>query len=189
MLVSCLMPTTDSRKELRKLAIKCFNSQDWEEKELIVIEGNDPIGTKLNQACSQAKGDILVRWDDDDWSAPNRISEQLKLLGSYQMTGYHTMFFWDIILKRASIYKGARDYCLGTSMCFTRKYWDGIKFPDISMGEDLAFQKKARAEKAIISIEANQMMVARLHGKNTGSNRHRFPEVAKEKLPNLFWEE
>src|ERR1035441_7854207 len=98
MLVSAIMPTGD-RRHLLPLAIRAFVQQDWPEKELIVIDdgkdcvadlfigvagvkycsldgGRLRIGAKLNIACQHAGGDILVRWDDDDWSAPNRIGDR-----------------------------------------------------------------------------------------------------------------
>lgn len=188
MLVSAIMPTTESRRELRNLAIDCFNNQEWDEKELIVIESPDSIGNKLNQACKQAKGDILIRWDDDDWSDFTRIKEQVHrlLVHQKQLTGYYTMYFWDMNKKLASEYRGVKNYCLGTSMCFTRDYWNSNKFLDCSYGEDLHFQAKARGEKTVISVPAKNMMVARIHGSNTGSSKCAFPVKPTEVLPEEF---
>lgn len=47
-------------------------------------------------APSQPDADILIHWDDDDWSQPNRISEQVALLqaSGKQVVGYRDMLFW-----------------------------------------------------------------------------------------------
>lgn len=192
MLVSVLMPTTANRKDLSKLALQCFHNQNWEEKELIVLDGIDTIGSKLNRGCEQAKGSIILRWDDDDWSFPFRITDQVSRILSHKksLTGYYQIYFWDAANNRASQYGGgARDYCLGTSMCFTKDYWKSNPFQDTSIGEDFFFQKKARADKQAISLPANQAMVARLHKLNTSSNRVRFPQVNKELLNPEFFEQ
>ena len=190
MLVSVIIPTTTGRAKLLETAIRSYDSQDWPDKELIIIEGTDSIGVKLNSACQQAKGDILVRFDDDDWSAPNRISNQVNVLvnSKRNLTGYNSIYFWDYLTKTASIYKGLSNYCLGTSMCFTRHYWETNKFEDSSYGEDLNFQKKAKNSNDVISVPADQMMVATIHGNNTGSNKCKFPTVEKSKLPKEFFE-
>src|SRR4051794_21540808 len=97
-LVSCIMPTVDRRRFVPQ-AIRCFLAQDYSHKELVILDdGTDSvadlvpqhpeirylrktirqrIGPKRNQACDAARGEIIVHWDDDDWSAPWRLSYQL----------------------------------------------------------------------------------------------------------------
>jgi hypothetical protein len=189
MLVSAIMPTTFSRKHFWGDAAEWFNNQDWTEKELIVIHDESlTVGEKLNQGIEQAKGDIIIRWDDDDWSCRYRITDQVnRLLSNHKsLTGYNSMYFWDDTNKRASHYWGAPDYCLGTSMCFLKKYWEANRFEHISKGEDLYFQKKAKVEKDIISVPADKMMVARLHGNNTSSSIMQFPMIDRNKLSEEF---
>ena len=95
------MPTYN-RREFVSQAIHYFLRQDYPNKELIIIDdGTDiisdlvpdnqcirylhldhraTIGAKRNIACQQAKGEIIVHWDDDDWYAPHRLSYQLEAL-------------------------------------------------------------------------------------------------------------
>ena len=188
------MPTTVGREPLMALAGQCFIQQDWPEKELIIVyEEPFTIGAKLNRACELAKGDILIRWDSDDWSATTRITDQVNRLIQNQksISGYNSMYFWDMLKNRASKYTGTTDYSLGTSLCFTRKYWEANRFKEDtkngSYGEDLFFQEKARADKNTLSIQADQMMVARLHGSNCSSNKVVFPVVPIEALPKQFF--
>lgn len=54
------------------------------------------IGGMRNSAVAHMDDDICIHWDDDDWSHPNRIAEQVALL---QLTGadcvgYNEMLFW-----------------------------------------------------------------------------------------------
>ena len=189
-LVSVIMPTLSNREALRSLATKCFLQQDYPNKELILVEDEGTIGYKLNLGCERAKGNLFCRFDDDDWSAPNRLTDQVNRLisNNKNLTGYRSIYFWDDSKKQASYYHGAPNYCLGTSMLFTRKYWESNKFPLANIGEDLFFQRKAKQENDVISIEADQMMVARLHGSNISSGRIAFPVVDKNKLPQAFFD-
>src|ERR1039457_5372031 len=95
------------------LALACFHSQDYEgELELIVVDNSDepisvrddsrikyyreekmPVGALRKYGNSQATGDVLINWDEDDWSAPNRISWQVQRLADTHkaLTGFHNI--------------------------------------------------------------------------------------------------
>jgi glycosyltransferase involved in cell wall biosynthesis len=114
-LISCIMPTADRRRFL-PLSLRCFQDQDWSNRELIVVDdGHDPagdlvegipgaryirvprrtsIGAKRNLACQEARGDIVAHWDDDDWYAPGRLRWQAApiLAGQADLTGLHNRF-------------------------------------------------------------------------------------------------
>jgi glycosyltransferase involved in cell wall biosynthesis len=109
------MPTYNRRPYV-KLALGHFFSQDYPNKELIIVDdGTDSvedlvvglsgvryirlqrrtaIGTKRNLACQAAKGDIIAHWDDDDWYAPDRLRYQLAplLANEAEMTGLTNTF-------------------------------------------------------------------------------------------------
>jgi glycosyltransferase involved in cell wall biosynthesis len=86
--------------------------------------------------------DILIHWDDDDWSHPNRISEQVALLQASrkQVCGYRDMLFWrtgGYTRGEAWLYTNNDPrYCLGTSLCYYRSVWERRPFPNESRGED-----------------------------------------------------
>lgn len=97
-LVSCMMVTRD-RREFALQAIRYFQRQTYEPRELVIVDdGRDhlraclppddrlryhhvapgtSIGAKRNIACSMARGSIVVFWDDDDWYAPERLEAQV----------------------------------------------------------------------------------------------------------------
>lgn len=110
-------------------------------------------------AWYQAVPDILIHFDSDDWSAPTRISDQVKLLveSGKQAVGYREMLFWD---SRANALEeartGTRDirpgeawlysntdirYCLATSLCYWRKTWEAKPFPDAMIGSEREWLK------------------------------------------------
>lgn len=100
-LVSCIMPTYNRRRFIRQ-AIRCFETQDYPNLELVIVDdGTDPIGdllpkdprifhvresnrmtigAKRNLACEMSRGKFIVHWDDDDWYAPARVRAQVTAL-------------------------------------------------------------------------------------------------------------
>ena len=139
------------RPEMARRALECFAAQTYERKVLSVWEAPGSIGKLRNQANSQTVADIIVHWDDDDWSHPNRIAEQVALLQSSgaECVGYNEMLFWNVSRKpkhqpfefeppgEAWLYTGPSDqYCLGTSMCYWRETWERNPFRDTNAGCD-----------------------------------------------------
>lgn len=211
-LVSAIMPTAN-RRHLLPLALASFLGQDWPNKELIVIDdGCDPvedicgdqhgvryffthpartIGAKLNHACEVARGDVLIRFDDDDWSAPGRITDQVnRLLDSRKsVTGYHGMLFWETVKQRAFKFPGNFGWSCGTALCFLRSYWDTMHFLNTNVCEDIKFIEYARLRNHAITVDAGKMMVARIHGQNTIDNypRQPWPEVPRSEVPEEFF--
>ncbi len=102
--------------------------------------------------------DILCHWDDDDYSAPQRIAEQVSLLqaSGAQAVGYNQMLFWreprckecgdsgvntncdeaasDPHPGEAWLYTGS-GIC-GTSLCYWRTAWERKHFEAMNNGED-----------------------------------------------------
>lgn len=163
-LVSAIMPTIPKREEFRRQAVECFEAQTYPFRELVVIEEDGTIGAKRNMACSRARGEIIFHWDDDDWSAPGRMEDQVRrlLASGKQITGYHSMCFVDPY-GRWWKYKGHKGYALGTSLCYFKDLWRRRPFPDSMVGEDNAFTQGLD----IASVDAAGMMWARIHSGNT----------------------
>src|SRR5216683_8146149 len=117
-LITCIMPT-NNRRAFVPQAIGYFLRQDYPNKELIVVDdGTDPIGnfipvderiryirldmkkpigTKRNLACQEARGTIIVHWDDDDWHASRQLSYQVEelLREGTDLCGVRTILFYD----------------------------------------------------------------------------------------------
>jgi glycosyltransferase involved in cell wall biosynthesis/predicted O-methyltransferase YrrM len=164
-LVSCIMPTYN-RREFIPNAIRYFLRQDYDNKELIIIDdGTDSIsdlvpdspriryyrldqkitlGAKLNLACTYANGNIIANWDDDDWYAQRRLSYQVESLQQAQtdVCGINRLLYYDLYRQHAFQYiypANQRVWLLGSSLCYTRDSWDRHRFAEIDVGMDGLF--------------------------------------------------
>lgn len=215
MKVSAIMPTAN-RREFIAEAIACFAAQDYPDVELIVLDnGSDQVadlipvdhriryvprqGEKLNTGqmrnacCELARGEVVVHFDDDDWSAPTRISSQVRNLeeSGKQVGGYYSMTFADVNSGLAYRYERRKNYVLGTSLCYRRAWWESHRFPEKSTGEDRAFSDQADAAGQLFAEDCADMMVARAHSRNTSRkqlNKPAFMPIGVEALPSGFRE-
>lgn len=213
-LVSCIMPTAD-RARFIPGAFACFLAQDYPNKELIILDdGEQPVmdlvpledsritycysgapkqtvGSKRNQACSIAKGDIIATWDDDDWNAPDRISRQVETLitnPGTQLTGFSTVLFWDEVQQKGWRYHH-KNYACGTSQVYWRAWWDKNRFSNRNLGEDSDFSFRAKRQGVLLAVDGGQQIVVRMHDKRTSDtqiNGAQFTSVARENFPAGF---
>jgi glycosyltransferase involved in cell wall biosynthesis len=147
-LVSCIMPTYN-RREFVPHAIRYFLRQDYENKELIIIDdGSDAVndlipdtptiryfrldqkitlGAKLNLACKYAKGEIIANWDDDDWYAARRLQYQVDALqhNETSVCGINNLLYYDLRNKNGYQYiypPEHRTWLAGSSLCYLKNY-------------------------------------------------------------------
>lgn len=191
------MPTR-SRPAFAREAVECWRAQTYEPRELVIIDDLDApsfeggisepgiiyecmrrrmlVGEKRNLGCSRANGEVLCHFDDDDYSAPGRIADQVQRLieSGKPVTGYRSMKVTDG--SRWWLYTGAPDYALGTSLVYEREWWLKYVFASVQIGEDNSFVGEARARGAIVSVDAGEMMWARIHSGNTSAKEpHKNP--------------
>lgn len=191
-LVSCLMPTANRRAHV-PLAVATFLRQDYAPRELVIVDdGTDPVadlippdprvryvrlagarslGAKRNQACALARGEVLVHWDDDDWSAPWRLSYQVADLLSTgaDLCGLDSVWFYDPVREAAWRYRysgGRTPWVHGATFCFRRRLWERHAFPDVTVGEDTRWQREAIGAR-ILAHDDDRFFVARVHPGNT----------------------
>ena len=166
-LISCIMPTAN-RRDFLKRSIELFEAQDYPRKELIVVEsGTDcnadivkssaylyvpvhlaHIGTKRNIACHMSSGEIICHWDDDDYYGKHRLSVQLEPLledtadvTALKMTllyNQSTGTLWHCSTQEHQRLF-AHDCRAGTLMYRTKYFNAGLRYPDVSRGEDVYF--------------------------------------------------
>ena len=103
--VSVILPTYNGNATVAD-AVRSILEQDWRDLELIVVDdastqdtpgalttfvgdsrlrilrnsANSGLAASLNNAISVTRGEFIARMDDDDFSLPTRISEQVALL-------------------------------------------------------------------------------------------------------------
>jgi glycosyltransferase involved in cell wall biosynthesis/SAM-dependent methyltransferase len=197
-LVSCIMPTANRRRFV-PAAIEMFLAQDYPQKELVILDdGEDrvadlvpprpelrylrserrrPIGAKRNEACTAARGDIILHWDDDDWYAPNRIRYQVEglLTAQADLCGIDHVLFVDPGAGRAWEYvypDGAAPWVYGATLCYRRAFWHAHPFAEINIGEDTRFVGTAAGAR-IHALADNRFYVGLMHERNTSPKRVR----------------
>jgi len=187
-LVSCIMPTAN-RPEFIINSIDLFLAQDYPHKELIIIDDGiescvkhiparenihyfyyqdrvGTIGTKRNSACEKAHGDYILHWDDDDWYAPDWITQQVNLLVNTKadITGLHTVKFYSPSAKRGLVYEntGPNNFWLcGATLAYKKSLWEMYHFADLQIGEDADFLTNSGGK--IVSLDYSDGFTAGLH--------------------------
>lgn len=181
-LVSCVC-CTYNRKEPLEEAIQCFIDQDYENKELIIlndqegvtlkIEGCPPniyiynhptrftsLGEKRNYIKTLTNGEYFCVWDDDDIYTPIRISKSVDL--------FERNKYVDIVKsKYAFMSVNNENYKVVTNLfhsqaCISKEYMEKTQYPHKSVGEDMEFEHGAKVES--IDTEALLFYVYRWGG-------------------------
>jgi len=210
-LVSAIMPTFNRRRFV-PLAVDCFLNQTYRRKELLVLDDGESVedliphgasirylrstkkrshGRKANLGCRLARGEIVCHWDDDDWSAPTRIEEQVRGLveSRSSVTGYHSLFCFDERTGRAFEYRGPKGYACGSSLCYVKRYWQDHRFLPLQVGSDNIFAAGAASEGQLWATADGTQMVFRMHADNTSPkilSPDHYREVALACLPEGF---
>jgi len=204
------MPTFN-RRDFIPAAIDCFLKQTYEEKELIIVDdGEDKVrdlipkdpriryiqmpmhlttGCKRNLCNAECRGDIIIHFDDDDWSDTDRIVNQgRRLLSSGKaITGYKNMLYWDVDYRKALYYKGCIDnYVVGCSLCYLKEYWLHHQFPMMQVASDGAFILQSLDQISASGEEGH--MVARKHSLNVSNKSNLNNEISKRLIPVDFWQ-
>jgi len=175
-------------REMVQRAIDSYLSQDYANRELIVVDDggevirdlvegiencqyilchSETLSLKRNVGCQRANGEFIVHFDADDWSGPHRITDQVGMMLANpraQIGGYSNALWYDFVDAKASYYKGT---VWGASLIYRRSYalenpWD----ERAPFGEDGPFIEKARLAQQIASGDGSKNFVATMHSKN-----------------------
>ena len=190
-LASCILPTYN-RREFVARAVEQFRRQDYEARELIVVDdGTDAVGdlaagdpriryirldgrrtggAKRNLACREARGEIVLHWDDDDWAANWRISYQVRRLieSGAEICGLDRLDYYEPSTGRAWEYTypaGGRRWVAGNTLCYRKSFWERHPFPDNNVGEDARFVWQARPYQ-VPAGEDKRFLAATVHAGN-----------------------
>jgi hypothetical protein len=206
-LVSCIMPTFNRRAWVEQ-AVRYFLRQDYEGRELIVVDdGSEPvggllprdsrirhlrlehrasIGMKRNLGCEQARGEIIAHWDDDDWCAPWRLRYQVGQLlqRDADIVGLDSLLYWEPHAQRAWRYRypvGGRPWVSDGTFCYRRELWQRYPFPDSSHGIDTGYLWRGPG-KRVTALDDPSFYVGIIHAGNT-SPKH-TTNVCWRTIPN-----
>lgn len=200
--VTCLC-LTKGRKEWLAGVVDAFNKQDYPgRKELFFVadcwddidfpctplshrmcEGRGfsvlrfpgNVGAKRNEGCGWSLGSIVAIWDDDDYSAPGRLTQQVETLLSTgkAVTGYTSMTFtdgldwWRFNYPVDNFALCAEQFVHATSLCFRRDWWETHPFEETQIGQDERFALAASAADQLAPCPDLALMYATIHPGNT----------------------
>lgn len=198
-LVVCVMLTRD-RPEMARRAVRSFEAQTYQNKMLFILDtgsGEFPIkqengiyaeywpnvehsiGMLRNLANAYANPyclntEIIIHFDDDDYSHPNRIAEQVALLqaSGKECVGYRRVPFLVSTGEHLGAWEYSNDdprYCIGSSLAYLRSAWERNPFKDRMCGEDKEFVRAVDSMGVDCFIDGEPRMVCSIHGGNTSS--------------------
>jgi len=207
------MPTAN-RAAFIPGALDCFLSQDYPDRELIILDDGEQVvprglipdderiryfrtapkettGNKRNACCELSRGEVICHWDDDDWSASDRISRQVETLQSHpeaKVTGFCSILYWDEGKAKGYRYRQAAG-ASETSLMYYRAWWEGNRFGPRQLGEDADFVFHAKRAKCLHTEDGGKLMVVRIHPyrtSTTGISWPHFMPVGEHEFPAEF---
>lgn len=209
-LVTAVMLIHDRTQYLPQ-ALECFLDQTYAKSELVIVDdGHEPlfipedpriryvhleevktIGEKRNIGCTMARGQVIVNWDDDDWSHPYRIESQVArlLFSGKSLTGYNKLLYWNEPDSKTYKFICEAPYAAGSSQCFLKSWWQGHRYPNLQSGEDREMSAMASLEGQLDCQDGGQMLVARAHEENTWKpplGNIQFPAWSRDEFPIEF---
>jgi glycosyltransferase involved in cell wall biosynthesis len=203
---------TADRQRFTDRAVACFLAQSYRDAHLLIYDtgaityehsGNfanithvrrgqysrgRKIGALRNEAIDMVEADIIVTWDSDDWSAPERLERQVSSLRDSMATGYHNLLFLDTREWRGAppMNMDAWEYdyhrfggrheteiVVGSSLAFWRESWQQKPYVENQTHEDAQFcrDRKVRAVNGVgLPLIDTPMLIAEVHGSNTSSS-------------------
>lgn len=203
-LVSCVMVTC-GRPAFVAQSVRYFLAQDYAERELVIVyedEADLPapfpdvaagapairtrrvtpgmsLGAKRNLGVTEASGDVIAQWDDDDWYAPARLRRQLEpiLRGAADITALRAYRFFELeawTLWSCSPALHARMFVhdvAGGTLVYRREVWGrDVRYPASNLREDADFLCAALAQGArLTALPDDDLFVYVRHGRNTWS--------------------
>lgn len=204
---------TRDRPERLKAAVDCFISQTYRNKTLLIMNSGSrvelpvfshtvshdksmasmKIGAIRNLALAKREWplvhddvQIIAHFDDDDWSAPERLAEQVAFMQSSgkSVVGYRDMPIYDEVNDKVLWYDShMTNYALGTSLMYKREVWERVPFPECTP-EDTTWQNQVGRDNIAGSFSlihgpgefrgdlefVHPRMIQVLHGKNAAAN-------------------
>lgn len=187
---------TRNRVALLKRAVHSFLHQTYSPCELIILFEADDIATRdyvrlLNEprilvlevqamprlslgslrniAVRDARGTYIAQWDDDDWSAPTRLTEQMAAIRSSRRAG--------CVLLRWVLFNALTQRALLSS----QRLWEGSlvaqrgavpRYAALGRGEDTPAVMQMFNANQLVGLDRPDLYVYTYHGANTWDQTH-----------------
>ncbi|HTA39271.1 MAG TPA: glycosyltransferase family 2 protein [Candidatus Acidoferrales bacterium] len=202
--VSCLTVTWQRLGMLTR-AVECFRRQTLAEREMVIVYGADDrdtaryvesledpsirgvrvakryrLGWLRNIAVENARGECVAVWDDDDWSAPNRLHAQLRAI---DRSGKAACVLSKVILHNSVTQRSylSHERTWEASLVARRKdlpSYDG----SLSRFEDTPVVMALEERGELALLKRPDLYVYVYHGTNTWQEDH-FEKIIKQCVP------
>jgi glycosyltransferase involved in cell wall biosynthesis len=198
-LVSILTPTFNRRKfipqYLRNIRrqdykgpIEILIADDGEDKVDDLIPKNTifryikmtekkPIGYKRNLLCNEAKGEILINMDDDDFYPSERISHAVEKLNKKEayIAGCSLNYLYDKNKGITQYGPVSLYHAVAGTFVFYKEYLEQNKFDDnAETGEELSFTH--HFTNPLIQLDSFKTILVICHSQNT-HNKDSLPKI------------
>lgn len=149
------------------------------------------LGQCLNCGITRAKHPLIAKFDNDDYYSPYYLREQVKQLVRHRspIVGKHACLVYLEASKRLVIRSPfERDKFLsfvqGGTILFHRKVLKDVRFPDVSLGEDVRFLRRCGAKgHAIYATSPYNYVYIRRKDKRTHTWKARDRYYLRGSLP------
>jgi glycosyltransferase involved in cell wall biosynthesis len=199
-LVSAIIATRD-RPRLLSIALDCYASQTYPNRELIVVddgedapadaaavagvggrlirvEAGTPLGQKLNVGAEAARGLFCQKMDDDDWYAPAFIETMVaNVLESWTVVCRPTLavlmgfLFFDV--ARWEVRRSTPENAPGATLFFMREQWEEHPFRGVPRDEDVWFyMDQIRHGGTCVTVDTPEMFLAVRHSGSSSDRGH-----------------
>ena len=190
--ISVVTLTNGTRPTMLARAFRCVAASTYPNIEHIVFDAapyaGRTIGYIRNIANATTHGELIAHADDDDWSHPLRLEEQMALLeaNSWACVGYLELLFWDTrwhskpelrsaqapLPGEAWIYRNyGSGLSVGASFLYRRHLWEACPFGDHPHEDRRWWSENRRVNQNSLATSAvfspNPRMVCGIHGGNT----------------------
>jgi glycosyltransferase involved in cell wall biosynthesis len=193
--VSVVCPTYNRRRFIPHM-LSCFKNQDYshDHMELVILDdGSDKIGDlviasglkniryipldekinigeKRNRLNREAKGDIIVCMDDDDYYPPERVSYVVKMFArnpKYEICGASEIYmYYSDIQKIYKLGPYAANHATNGTMAYRRSYLKTHKYDEtVTHAEETSFLNKYT--EPMLQLDPFKVMLVMAHSENT----------------------
>lgn len=189
-MISCILATRN-RPHFVEQALRCFAAQSYKNRELVVVDDGETsvrhlclslrnvryiglpqptsTGAKLNIGIASAAGNILHKYDDDDYYHPKFLETAMAHMPTRGRD--RAIVAWDCFLAlevgNPCIRFSGHGWKVGGTLCFTRKLWEKAQFRDLPQSVDSWFLKDHKKWARVIPVCAPEYYVVVRHGANT----------------------
>jgi glycosyltransferase involved in cell wall biosynthesis len=208
--VSIIVPSKN-RAWLHAGLLSVFRHQDYSNIEMLVADSGDngqseslvnvkddnihyywldndiSVGSKRNFLIEQAKGEVIVHFDDDDYYAPNYVSKMVQLMQDYDfvtLSAWYNLdvrtgdlYYWDTVARSDYVFTpgltttvstnvvntigahAANTWGYGFCYAYKRRLWEQHRFPDINLEEDIRFVQAFKDKVPTLCFEDMSCLV------------------------------